>query len=125
MSWLDYSTAPPDGTFVCAASDLGDTPGAALALTVVSDRGRFPLILVRSPAGLRAYVNACPHQYLPLDHRGPQIVTSDGLRLQCTSHAAMFDIETGAGVGGPGLGCSLDPVPIRTQGQAVVIGPPT
>ncbi|WP_417720672.1 Rieske (2Fe-2S) protein [Salipiger sp.] len=114
MSWQDLSSAPDPGTRVCARAELR----GARALVVTTERGAFPMLVVETPAGVRGYVNACPHQYLPLDHRGPQILSADGRRLMCSNHGAMFDIETGAGEG-----CALDPVPLRVDGSgAVVIG---
>ena len=63
MAWSDYSTAPDPGTPVAALADVT----GALTLTISSDRGDFPLLLVRSGDDVHGYVNACPHQYLPLD----------------------------------------------------------
>ncbi len=117
MSWRDYRAAPPVGTAICAETDLG----AVASVSVAGPHGAFPVLLVRSPSGLRAYVNACPHQYLPLDYRSGAILSGDGSRLLCTNHGAQFDVTTGAGVAGEGLGCALDAVPVRvTEGQVVI-----
>ncbi|UOM34033.1 Rieske 2Fe-2S domain-containing protein [Acuticoccus sp. I52.16.1] len=115
-AWRQLSTAPPEGTPVAPAARITGAHG----LTVRSAKGDFPLLVVRVAADLRAYVNACPHQYLPLDYRGPQILSADGARLMCTSHGAAFDAATGEGVAGPGLGCSLDPVPVHVDAAGVV-----
>lgn len=117
MSWTDYRSAPRPGAVLCdeAAVDR------VAAVAVRGPNGSFPVIVVRSPAGLRAFVNACPHQYLPLDHRGGNILSADGTRLMCSAHGAQFDAASGQGVAGPGMGCALDPVPIRTEGGQVVI----
>lgn len=84
MAWTDYSSAPAPGTRVCVATGItGVHP-----LTVTTDRGSFPMIVLRDGDVLRAYVNACPHQYLPLDYRGEMLLSADGLRLLCTAHGA-------------------------------------
>ena len=116
MAWTDYSSAPAPGTPVCEAAGVG----AVLSLTVTTDRGAFPMLVLRAGGGLRAYVNACPHQYLPLDWRSSQLVSADGTMLMCSAHGARFDIVTGEAV--EGADCGLDPVPVRVVDGMVVIG---
>lgn len=115
-AWRSYASAPAIGAAVMAARDLsGPAP-------VMVDG--FPLIVLRVAGAPRAYVNACPHQFLPLDHHGPGIVSEDGARLMCSVHGAEFRAEDGAGVAGPGLGCALDPVPVHEDaGGMIRIGP--
>ncbi len=67
---------------------------------------------MKSAGTLAAYVNACPHQYLPLDHRGANVLSADGTVLRCTNHSAGFRVEDGIGVEGLGLNCALDAIPI-------------
>ncbi|SMX51082.1 Rieske (2Fe-2S) protein [Actibacterium lipolyticum] len=115
MSWTDYSTAPPAGTVVCSADDVN----GAITRTVTTPRGEFPVLLVRVGQGIKAYVNACPHQYLPLDYRGNQLLSADGTKLLCTAHGAVFDKEDGAPVAG--ADCGLDAVPVAVVDDQVVI----
>ncbi|MCZ0962640.1 Rieske (2Fe-2S) protein [Paracoccus benzoatiresistens] len=115
MAWTDYSSAPAAGTPVCGMAQID----GVMSLSVTTDRGAFPLLLVRVGDTLRAYVNACPHQYLPLDYRGKQLLSADGAMLMCTAHGARFDILTGEAV--EGAECGLDPVPVDVVGGTVVI----
>ena len=116
MAWTDYATAPAPGTYIC---DLR-TIGAVTALSVRSEAGAFPLLLAQDGDELLAYVNACPHQYLPLDYRSDRLVSADGTMLMCSAHGARFDILTGAAVAG--ADCGLDPVPVAVVDGTVVIG---
>lgn len=116
MSWTDYSSAPTPGTRICDAAEIT----TILALTVTTAKGDFPLLILRTGQGLRAYVNACPHQYLPLDYRGTQLMSADGTRLMCTAHGAQFDIESGAVI--RGADCGLDMVPIDIVNGEICIG---
>lgn len=118
MSWTEYSSAPPPGTPVCPRSAVR----GATILTLQTERGAFPLLVVETPVGLRGYVNACPHQYLPLDYRSSQILSADGRMLLCSAHGARFDAVSGTGVGGEGLGCALDAVPLRALDGHIFIG---
>ncbi|WP_282603690.1 Rieske (2Fe-2S) protein [Paracoccus sp. PARArs4] len=115
MAWTDYATAPQPGTRICEA----DRVNPVLSLRVGGDRGGFPLLVLRVGDGFRAYVNACPHQYLPLDHRGDRILSADGTMLMCTAHGARFDITTGQAV--QGADCGLDPVPVLLSEGMLVI----
>ncbi|MGO4852152.1 Rieske 2Fe-2S domain-containing protein [Phaeovulum sp. W22_SRMD_FR3] len=117
MSWTDYAAAPPAGTFVCFSQEVT----GVVTRTVETAAGRFPLVLLRSGAGLRAYVNACPHQYLPLDYRSGQLLSADGAKLMCSAHGAQFDAATGAAIAG--ADCGLDAVPLIEDGDRILIGP--
>lgn len=82
--------------------------------------GEFPVLVVKDDNGTRAFVNACPHQFLPLDTRG-DVLGADGTRLICTNHDAVFDAQTGQGVSGFGLNCALSPIPLKQNGTHWVI----
>ena len=114
-AWRAYRDAPDPGARLAAAADLPQ--GAALT----GMAGAFPWLLVRTEQGLRAYVNACPHQFLPLDRQGDRILSADGAVLRCTNHSAGFSAATGEGTEGLGLGCALDPIPVEEQDGAIVI----
>lgn len=115
MSWTDYSTAPAPGTPICAIAEIT----AVHPRTVTTGRGEFPLLVLRTTAGFRAYVNACPHQYLPLNYRGDNLLSADGTMLLCTGHGARFDIDTGRAI--EGADCGLDPVPVEQRDGMLVI----
>ena len=118
MIWTDLSTAPTLGTCVARAADV--TGVAAMTLTTAA--GDFPLLLVRRGDQVIAFVNMCPHQFLPLDYRARQILSADGQKLMCSAHGAMFDAGTGEGIGGEGLGCRLITVPVSQVSGRIVIG---
>lgn len=117
QAWQNLPFAPAPGTIVCPLSTLS---GAVASF----DLDGFPLIVVRSAHGLRGYVNACPHQYLPLDWRSKSILSADGRVLRCSNHAAGFDAATGIGIDGPGKDCLLDMVPLEERDGQIVIGKP-
>src|ERR1044072_2765954 len=98
---------------LCEAVDIGE----ASLNSIKFGPADFPIVIVRSAGTLVAYVNACPHQYLPLDHRGDNVLSADGKILRCTNHSAGFRVEDGVGVEGLGLDCSLDAIPIVVDGN--------
>lgn len=113
--WQSYASAPKSGTVICALADVAEHGVASLSIK------DFPILLVRRGQWLRAYVNACPHQYLPLDQRGAQVLSADGNTLRCTNHHAGFCVETGVGTEGFGLGECLDAIPIAVDTQVRII----
>ncbi|SDM63999.1 Ferredoxin subunit of nitrite reductase or a ring-hydroxylating dioxygenase [Franzmannia pantelleriensis] len=120
-AWKTYRSSPASGARLLPASELA--VGTTHSMLLDSQGGRFPLLLVGLADGPRAYVNACPHQYLPLDQRGSRILSQDGQTLRCTNHDASFSAHSGKGSGGLGEGCALDPVPLAVdEGGWLVIG---
>lgn len=117
MDWRSLPRAPESGSHVCA---LGDVPFVG---TLGVDIQGFPLLVVRTEQGLYAYFNACPHQYLPLDWRAKDILSADASQLLCSNHSAGFDVSTGEGVSGHAQGCALHSIPIRVEGDTLLIGP--
>lgn len=116
LHWSDFPGAPSPGTALGAPDDLADS------VTFLRPGG-FPLMVLNDGGGgLRAFVNLCPHQFLPLDQRAAGVLSADGTRLICSNHNAVFDAVTGEGTGGEGLGCALSPVPLRLVDGQVVIG---
>jgi nitrite reductase/ring-hydroxylating ferredoxin subunit len=116
MSWTDYLSAPPAGTPVCRADEVCGVK----TCVITTAAGHFPLLLLRRADGLRAYVNACPHQYLPLDYRSQSLLSADRTRLMCSAHGAHFDAGTGAVLSG--ADCGLDAVPLVEAAGLILIG---
>ena len=104
--WKSWSGAPLPGSTLCSRSDIPE--GGTLCLL----QHQFPILLVRKGDRINAYVNACPHQYLPLNHRGEKILSSDGTILRCSNHNAGFSSDSGEGVEGLGIGACLDTIPV-------------
>ena len=113
LHWTDFPDVPAIGTPVCATRDVQ----AGVTSLVLDD---FSILLVKDAAGTRAFVNACPHQFLPLDTRG-DVLGKGGHRLICSNHDAAFDAQTGQGVAGFGLNCALSPIPLAIVGAQWVI----
>jgi nitrite reductase/ring-hydroxylating ferredoxin subunit len=114
-AWKSYPDAPDPGTYVCAARDVAETG------TLCVDIGGFPLLLISRQEQVTAFVNACPHQFLPLNYKGDKLLSADGTMVRCTNHGAAFDVETGEGVEGLGIACTLDRVPLQMLADGCVV----
>jgi nitrite reductase/ring-hydroxylating ferredoxin subunit len=104
---------------ICALHELDD-PGAR---GFTMGRGNWPLrgFVVRRGAELRAYLNHCPHAGHALNLR-PHVFLAPGTPLiQCSSHGALFEIETGLCLAGPCPGARLRQIELRiNQGYVLV-----
>ncbi|MFT4715954.1 MAG: nitrite reductase/ring-hydroxylating ferredoxin subunit [Paracoccaceae bacterium] len=105
LHWTDFPDAPTSGAFLCALDEI------PLDGVLSKDLNGFPFLVVLVGDTPHAYVNACPHQFLPLDHRGGELLTADGVHLMCSNHSAMFRVLDGQGTSGEGVGCRLSLIP--------------
>ncbi len=86
-----------------------------------ADGREVAVLVVRRGAGLRAYLDLCPHQFLPLTWRGRRVLSADGERLRCSNHGAEFAAEDGRAVSsGPGGACGPTPVPVFVDPDGTV-----
>ena len=110
-AWKQYRGAPAEGSILCRAEELLEGKVKSMKFGTAE----FPILIVRSLGHVTAFVNACPHQYLPLDHRGDKMLSADGTIICCTNHGAGFRVVDGVGVEGLGLTCMLDAIPITVD----------
>ena len=115
-AWKSYPGAPTEGVVICPLEEAADREATCLEVD------GFPLVILRQGDTVTAFVNACPHQYLPLNHKSDRLLSADGAKIRCSNHSAGFDAATGEGVEGLGLGACLDPVPVSVSRGQIVLG---
>jgi len=104
---------------------LADVPeGGAVSFEVGEGDWPFRGLLVRGPAGLRAFANVCPHRGHPLDAAPGHFFAAPGGPLRCGSHGALFDPESGDCLAGPCAGRSLVRLNCRVAGDQVIVSAP-
>ena len=75
-------------------------------------------IVVHTPPDFYVYLNRCPHLHIPLEWEADNFLDSEGELIRCSTHGALFIIQTGECVAGPCVGQSLTSVPFSiTDGQ--------
>ncbi len=94
-------------------------PSATPVRYCAGDR-EVALLVVRRGTELCAYLDLCPHMFLPLTQRGRRVLSADRERLRCTNHGAEFAVADGRGLSGPGSACGLTPVPLRLEPDGTV-----
>jgi nitrite reductase/ring-hydroxylating ferredoxin subunit len=84
---------------ICDSEALLDGgPGVRFDVRIA---GRIvPAFVVRHRGVPRAYLNRCAHVAMELDWQPGVFFDADGQLLQCSTHGALYDPDTGACAGG-------------------------
>jgi nitrite reductase/ring-hydroxylating ferredoxin subunit len=94
--------------------------GAARNFVLEMKAGRFHGFVVRRGGEVFGYVDRCPHAGLPLARELDAYLTGDGALIQCGWHGALFEVASGACVGGPCVGARLTRWPVEVRDGMVV-----
>ena len=62
-----------------------------------------------------AYQNLCPHLQTELEFLENQFLDQDQEYIECSTHGALFNVETGECIAGPCLGESLTKIDIKVH----------
>jgi nitrite reductase/ring-hydroxylating ferredoxin subunit len=119
MPWYERPHAPVAGTGLCRVLDIPDGQGKELVFG--TGKRAFRMFAVRRGSAVWAYVNACPHFQVPLNHRPDSFVNASATLIRCAAHYAMFRFEDGHCVDGPCAGESLEAIPISIDGDEIRI----
>lgn len=135
--WRDRPNAPAPGTPLCPAAEVPADNGREVAFGAGERAFRVVLFRVDGDApaaaqgrasvaaGVRAYVNECPHFRIPFNFRDDVfcVYDIDGQRdLMCAHHTAMFHLADGACYEGPCAGARLAEVPLAERDGLLVVG---
>ena len=120
--WHALPLAPAQGTSLGPLAAMADA--SVREFQFGEGRRVFSMLAIRRGNQVRAYVNACPHVWLPLTFRSPRVLSMDGARLVCSNHYAEFAVEDGRAIAGPvEPGCALTRIPVHVDALGdVVIG---
>ena len=104
---------------LCSLAELDETGSRGFSV----GEGDWPLrgFLVKTPKGVAAYVNYCPHAGHPLNFKPNRFLTPDGNLILCGSHGALFTRDDGLCIAGPCPGKSLTPIAVEIIGAYVLL----
>jgi nitrite reductase/ring-hydroxylating ferredoxin subunit len=104
---------------LCSLAELDETGSRGFAV----GEGDWPLrgFIVKTPQGVAAFVNYCPHAGHPLNFRPHRFLTPDGGLILCGSHGALFARDTGLCILGPCAGQSLTRIPVDVVNGFVML----
>jgi nitrite reductase/ring-hydroxylating ferredoxin subunit len=108
--------------FLCRIDSLQD-PGT---WNVVLGEGEdeLDIVIVQMKGTRRAFINCCPHQFIPLEIFPNHFLTEDKSHLVCSGHGARFDLITGVCTSGPCFGKGLDPLAVAEKDGAIYLAEP-
>lgn len=85
------------------------------------DVGELKVIALKKEGIVYLYVNRCPHLGLNLEFQPDDFLNYDETYIQCSTHGAMFTLETGECVLGPCKGESLEGITFNlNEGQIIL-----
>ncbi len=93
-------------SFLCLLSELSDKACKGI------QHGDESIFVVRREDQYYAYRNSCPHLGVELNWLEDQFLDIDDSLIQCSTHGALFIIESGECIAGPCLGASLQSVAV-------------
>ncbi|HXQ21598.1 MAG TPA: Rieske 2Fe-2S domain-containing protein [Candidatus Acidoferrales bacterium] len=96
-------------------------PGETKKFVLLSNGREEECFVVNHRGTLYAYVNRCCHVPMTMDWIENQLMTEDKAFIQCATHGACYEPDTGECISGPPLGKVLTPVPLVIRGEAVVV----
>ena len=105
--------------FLCRVEDLARTGAKGVVLGEGEDT--LDVVIVEKNGMRHAYINACPHQFVPLETFPDHFFTEDKRHLFCSGHGALFVPETGVCVEGPCEGDSLERLDIVERDGAIYL----
>lgn len=117
---MNNPARPAPGTVLARVSEIAD-PGA-IARDFREGIAIWSVLITRTGDQIAAFENRCAHAGFPLERFDGRVVVLEGKYLMCAAHGACFALMTGAVLSGPGpAGRGLTPVPVRVEGEEVVL----
>jgi nitrite reductase/ring-hydroxylating ferredoxin subunit len=96
-------------------------PGGSAKFPIVWRGRRLEGFVINFEGRFHAYVNLCIHAGTPLDWWPNEFFTEDGQLLICATHGALYAPDTGHCAGGPCGGGRLYTLPVRLDGDRIVV----
>ena len=90
---------------LCKLTDIGD--GDARGFDIALGEESLAIVCVRQGENVFAYKNSCPHTGINLEWLPDQFLDNERQYFVCSTHGALFEIDTGYCVSGPCHGDSL------------------
>lgn len=105
---------------ICLSRDLKDG-GLGLCFNVQIENKVQPAFVVRYQGMVRAYLNRCGHQSIPLDLDNAYFFNTSGEALVCATHDAHYCPATGECISGPCNGRGLVPISVYEEDGKIYI----
>lgn len=98
---------------ICSVDDIEERRARGFELDGTS------LFALKLDGQVFVYRNRCPHLGVELNWQEDQFFDLDDALLQCATHGALFDPETGLCLAGPCRGQSLEALPFHIENGGI------
>jgi len=95
--------------------------GSATNAVIELADGHRHLILTRKADEVNVFLNSCPHTGVRLDWKVGVFLTVDKAHLQCSTHGALFELDSGFCVAGPCINQCLVKLQTKVYDQAIYV----
>jgi nitrite reductase/ring-hydroxylating ferredoxin subunit len=102
---------------LCQCSDIRD-PGSK-GFHIEEAGVTADIFVVHKDTHFYAFTNSCPHTGANLEWLEDQFLDMENTFIQCATHDALFDIETGSCVSGPCIGDHLSPIKLQIDNNQI------
>ena len=106
----------PDWLPVCQLDELAAAGAVEFRLPCGS-----PGFVLARPRGPQAFLNHCPHLGLELNWQPGQFMDVDRCFIQCATHGALFNPDSGLCIAGPCQGDRLQALELKVDGDQVLV----
>lgn len=116
---------PADPSVAIAVARVGELrPGQTKKFFLRWDGREEECFAVNYEGELYAYINRCCHVPMTMDWVENQFMSEDKRFIQCATHGACYEPDTGECVSGPPFGKYLTRVPLTVRGDEIVASLP-
>ena len=109
---------------VCRADTLGEKETVKFTIGEGSGKAAREGFVIRYGETIYAYRNECRHIPMTMDWVENRFLSRDRCYIQCATHGALYQIETGLCVAGPPSGEFLRPLPVAIEDGDVIVTVP-
>jgi nitrite reductase/ring-hydroxylating ferredoxin subunit len=96
---------------LCKRNEIED-PGSR-GFEIKHGRKHISLFVVHRDGVYSAFINSCPHTGVNLEWQEDRFLDLDNTYIQCATHDALFETDSGLCIAGPCVGQSLQAVAIE------------
>ncbi|UCB55862.1 MAG: Rieske 2Fe-2S domain-containing protein [Thiotrichales bacterium] len=104
---------------LCHADEISD-PGSK-SFEFKHGRKNISLFVVHKDGSFSAYINSCPHTGVNLEWQQDQFLDMDNMYIQCSTHDALFEIDSGECVAGPCVGDRLQALELVIEDDQISV----
>ena len=110
---------------LCRVEEINDRRLLHQSKGFVLDQDGLSLFVIRKYSQFYAYLNRCPHTGVSLNWQPDVFLDYTEQFIQCSTHAALFQVEDGLCIHGPCVGAKLQALELEQDKDMLYLRLPT